>query len=358
MFKQFLPEHIELTNVEITLIILVILVFVLLGIALLLALMTIYLRFRNMAMSKRWRKLEEKWNSIIIQIISEKVPIERLTATIHKSEKLYFIQFLMRFAERFTGKEFKIIEQLARPFLPLIVERSQGGNPERRARAIQTLSVLGFDEFSYSIVKSLDDESPMVAMVAARSLARKDYSDYIKFILPRMDRFENWSLNYFSSLLTSFGPGALKEIRNTYGDPAQSSRIRVACMSAMRNLSDLEGVPVAQRVLGETDDIELLATTLRFIKKMGSQKQHDAVRPLIEHKDFIVRANALSALGRIGSTADEVCLKKGLEDDSNWVAVHAAKALLLLGMKRALELIADSNHPRANLANQVLTENV
>ncbi|MFQ6604885.1 MAG: HEAT repeat domain-containing protein [Fidelibacterota bacterium] len=354
--NQYFPDTLEWGSTEITLIVLIILVFILLIIALLLGLMVIYLRYRNQAAYKRWSRLEKKWNGLINQILTGNMEPERLLKTVHKSEQLYFIQYLMRFAERFSGKEMAIIEELARPMLPAIVKRTVGGDPERRARAIQTLSVLGFDEFSYAIVKGLDDPSPLVAMVAARSLARQDYPEYIKFILPRLDRFENWSMNYFSSLLTSFGRDALPDIRRTYQDESQTIRTRVACVSAMDNLSDLQGIEIAGEVITSTEDVELLAASLRYIKKMGSHDLHDRVVSLVDHPDFIVRAHAISALATIGSREDETRLMLGMGDESNWVAHHAVAAMKSLGMTRLLEAIADSNHPRRELALQVLHE--
>ncbi len=353
---KYLPNNQELGNTEITLLFLIILVFVLLIISLFLGIMVIYLRYRNQAAFKRWNRLENKWNTIMTQILAGNMEPERLVKTVQKSERLYFIQYLMRFAERFSGREMKVIEELARPILPSIVKRTVGGDPERRARAIQTLSVLGFDEFSYAIVKGLDDPSPMVAMVAARSLARKDYPEYIKFILPRLDRFENWSMNYFSSLLTSFGRDVLPDLRRTYADERQTIRTRVACVSAMENLSDLKGVGIAGKVIASTDDVELLAASLRYIKKMGSRDLHDVVVKLVDHPDFIVRAHAISALGSIGSEEDETRLMIGMGDDSNWVAHHAASAMKSLGMTRLLKAIAESYHPRRELALQVLRE--
>lgn len=337
-------------------VVVVILVIAFLFMSLFLALGTIYLRIRNIITARYWSRLEKKWNFAIMQIIAGELPNEAIHSLVRRSERPYFVQFLMRYEERFSGQERKTIVLMAKPYLKLIARSATNINPERRARSVQILATLGFDEYSRAIVGALRDNSPLVSMVAARSLSRSGNAEYIKHILPVMDRFENWSMNYFTSLLAGFGTDALPEIRKMYDGKTHSSRIRIACISAMRVLSDIEGIPLAQKVLRKSNDVELITATLRFIKKMGSPEQHDAVERLLDHEEFIVRANAISALGQIGSSSDEDRLVRGFEDESSWVAVHAAKALKKLDMKHVLKHIAESMHPRANLVHQMLVE--
>ena len=67
----------------------------------------------------------------------------------------------------------------------------------------------------------------------------------------------------------------------------------------------------------------------------------------------IVRARVASVLGRIGAAEDIAKLIAAFDDPSPWVALRAAEAL---HERRdpALADLAESGHPRAALARQML----
>ena len=106
----------------------------------------------------------------------------------------------------------------------------------------------------------------------------------------------------------------------------------------------------------EEHDREILAASLRLLGSVGQPEHLPAVRQMITSSDFVVRAAAVSALGNVGGSEDMTLLHTACEDDSRWVAIHAARALRDAGHVDSLQQLAASGRARATLAMQVLSE--
>jgi len=66
---------------------------------------------------------------------------------------------------------------------------------------------------------------------------------------------------------------------------------------------------------------------------------------------------AIRALGRFGVAEDLAPLERAARDDpSPWVAIAAGRALKEAAGEEALEALAGSDHPRAALGLQVISE--
>jgi len=320
------------------------------------ALVTVHLRLRNMRMAKRWQRLEAEWEPIVLDfLVGERTP-EAVRERIKQKDSLYFLDFLLRFAQRLRGQEATAITQLAEPYLPALVAHVKKGDPTRRARAIQTLSLLGLDRYPEVVIAALDDSSPLVAMIAARALARKDHPEYAELILDKLHRFENWSRSYLVSMLTSVGPEVAPALRKTLADPEKPLGIRAVSADTLRSLNDLEAADLATRLLGNETNRDLIAAALRLLAEVGRPEHLEPVRRLCNSEDFVVRAQALRALGRLGGTEDLQLLRQGADDDSSWVALHAARGLREAGGEQLLHELSATEHPRSNLARQVLAE--
>ena len=81
------------------------------------------------------------------------------------------------------------------------------------------------------------------------------------------------------------------------------------------------------------------------------------IRPFAYAEAPHVRAAALRALGALGGAeGDLALLRRGLDDPSPWVAIHAARGLRESGCEEELEVLARSGSPRAPVAGEVLQE--
>ncbi|MDH3456596.1 MAG: HEAT repeat domain-containing protein, partial [Gemmatimonadota bacterium] len=112
----------------------------------------------------------------------------------------------------------------------------------------------------------------------------------------------------------------------------------------------------AARVLEDETDRELVTAALRLLAAIGREEHLPLVRKAAKSDDFLVRAQAATALGHLGQREDMAFLRDACEDDSQWVALRAARALRDAGEVERLTELADSDRPHAVLALQVLSE--
>ena len=138
-------------------------------------------------------------------------------------------------------------------------------------------------------------------------------------------------------------------LRNRQFEP----RVRGVAAEALRELNDYESADVAADVLADATDRDLLVSTLGLLAHVGRADQVTTIRRLLTAEEPIVRSRAMSVLGRIGTAGDMPTLEAALDDPSPWVALRAAEALLEAGSP-VLERIAGTDHPRADLARQLL----
>lgn len=339
-----------------TLIFLTIFIFVFFLLSVGLAVYTVLLRLINIHRMQRWRVLESRWENQLLDILSGVGSVDDLNALVKKKDRLYFIDFLQRYARLLKGNEVVILKGLAHPFLPLIQIRLKARDAERRARAVQTLSLLGLKSYIEDIIQALDDPSPLVAMVAARSLANPDQPELIQPVLERLHRFENWSQAYLTSMLVSVGPSIIPQLRNDLANPQIPEDVRTIICDALKNFNDFPSADIADSILTQSAGLELTAACLRLLSRTGRPCHLLNIRRLTDSPDDVIRIQAIRALGHLGDSNDRPSLAKAVLDASPWVALQAAKGLLETGGMEELKEIAASRHDRAILAQQVLLE--
>ncbi len=316
----------------------------------------IWLRVRNHIRAGQWADREDRWTGLTLEAVVGERTVEEIAERVGAGERLPFLDFLQRYARRLTGRERDRVRQLAVPFLPALQPLLEARNVHRRARAVQTLGTLGLAAQAKVLARAVDDESPLVSMLAARALAGQGLSDHAQPILANLDRFEPWGSEYVTSLLVSLGPVAAPDLRRVMVDADRPPRIRSLAVDALRGLHDLDAVEPASKVLEGETNTDIVAALLRLIAVLGGPAQLALVRERLDDPDFAIRAEAYSALGVLGSPEDDPILEEGLEDPSPWVALRTARGIRDRGRVAKLKHVSESDHPGRVAAAQVLAE--
>jgi HEAT repeat protein len=312
------------------------------------------LRISNDAKARRWGHLEKLWEPVSLDVVVGLAPPERLWALVSPPDRLRFVNYLLRFAKRVSGSERRIVDELAAPYLDLLLHQLARRTPERRARAVQTLSTLGSRRYTEAILTALDDPSPLVAMVAARSLARTGTPEYAAGILSRMHRFDQWRPSFLASMLATMGPAVAPSLRAALADPTYAPTVRAVAADALRELNDYVSADAAAWVLEEATDRNLIAATLNLMAHVGRTEHLPAIRRHASSKEPIVRARAIAALGHVGAAEDLPFIVGAFHDDSAWVVLRAGEALIEAGATDKLETLARMETPGARMAQQLL----
>jgi HEAT repeat protein len=324
--------------------------------ALLFAVTASVLRYRNRRKEVHWTAREAKWTAPLMAVLTGEAPPTALWSRIEPGEELYFLDFLLRYARRLRGQSRETLSELAQPYLARVAGRMQRGDADRRARAVETVAQLGFDAHLDGIAASLAAPSPMDSMVAARGFARRRRADHVPLLLAHLSRLQSWSPGQLAALLASMGADAVAPLRAALADAGQPPTLRAIAADALRELRDSEAATVAAHVLEGARDHALIIAALRLIGALSRQEHAAAVHPFCDADEVEVRAAAMDALAATGTAADRALLRRGLDDHSGWVAIHAARGLVEAGDAESLRALIDSDHPRSALARQVLVE--
>lgn len=320
-------------------------------------LVTTWLRAVNRRRDRRRAELQSTWEPVIHAVLAGHRSADDLHARITPRDVRLFLGFLMRYARRLRGAEHDVVVGLAEPYLDVIAVDLRRRSPERRAQALQTLGELGRREYEDRIVEALSDPSPLVAMTAARAVARNFGDGHAERLLRTFERFELWSIPLLVSLLRDTGTASAGALRRVLDDERRPARIRAVAASTLASLSDMPAVEIAARVARHETQIDLVIGALEIIEAVGGAEHLPCVRELLDAPEPAIRGRAVRALARLGGREDATRLRAAIDDDSTWVALHAARSLSAIGRNDLLAELASSDHPRAEAAQEVLREN-
>ncbi len=324
------------------------------ALALLFAAATLALRARNEFRARRWARLEAAWTPRLLELLAGDLAPAALAVEVAGRDRLRFVDFLLRFARRLRGAERETLIALAAPFLDDVAPLARRGSAETRALAVLMLGALGPERHAATVLAALNDPSPLVAMTAARTLARQGHAEHVGAILERLPRFAEWSPGFLASMLAAIGPGAAPALRALLADARRTPGDRFVAAEALRAMHDLEAADPASAVVATASDPDLLAAALRLLGAAGGAAHASTVRAACGSADPIVRAQACAALGAIGSAQDTALLRAALDDSSPWVVLHAARSLRNVGGDAVLRAVAAQ--PGADLVRQAAAE--
>lgn len=316
----------------------------------------ILLRFRHDRRDKLWAELRQMWDAPLLDVLTDRSNIPALRALVPAHRELHFVQYILDYTRRVRGEERRILRETVEPFLGEIARRASHSNPQVRTRAIQTLGLLGLPKYEREVLAGLQDESPIVSFVAARYLARAEFPQYGMAVLDTVPRYDGANFRFLASMLAAIGSSISEQLRERMSDPERPEWERAVMAEALTMQRDPRAGDVAAEVVREAEDPDLAIRLLRLLGTVGHRDHLTAIRFKSTAPDAFVRAQALSALGRVGDERELPVLLAGMDDASPWVALHAARAVRDVGGKDMLFDLAQSSSRYGRLAGQVLYE--
>jgi HEAT repeat protein len=314
----------------------------------------VLLRVRNIRRRRRWARMEMSWEPVILDVLVGERPETDLHDLVQPGDQRYFVDFLLRYTSRLKGEERGTVLQLARPYLPAIASQLNRRSAERRARAVKTLGELDADTYTAQTIAALRDPSPLVAITAARALARHRSPEMVHDLVQGMETFELWHTRFLAAILAELGPDVAPALRGFLEEPQHSARTRALAAATLEQLNDLTAADAAAAVIETEKDVDLLVAAVRLIRKVGSGEHVAAVRRLLDASSPAVRGHAVATLASIGTLDDTSLIQHAVDDESSWVVMHAVRGLKAMGRLDILRELAESDHPRAPAAREIL----
>lgn len=220
-------------------------------------------------------------------------------------------------------------------------ELLQHRNMAQRALAVVALGNMGTPEAWDELVRLSNDENPMLSLLAGRAMLRINPEWAVPILLAQLDHRDDWPMTRIGGIFEE-APAATVESHLhealRMSSPTGASRI----LSLLSLIHVKESWQLLEPLLQPHQSPNLLAAALRAIHE---PRAHAAVLLLVSHHDWVVRAQAVAALGRIGQPGDEKLLMEMLGDPAWWVRYRAACALRNLPFvpRASLEALMNDN---------------
>ncbi len=217
----------------------------------------------------------------------------------------------------------------------------------QRLMAIVTLGHLRQEIVWDELQMIVQHSNTMLSLAAARALLQINAAAALPTLLPLMDSRSDWPVTRVANLLKEAGADVI------------SQPLAHAAETAPRLIRYLEVahrdvvVPTVRRLMASTHDEQVLQACLPLINDPADVI---IVRACLLHPQWLVRVEAVAALGRVGTAEDEAGLAALLSDPQWGVRYRAAHSLATLpasNVPQLQRLAAAQTNP---FAHDILTE--
>lgn len=286
------------------------------------------LRLRLIARQARERRFADLWQPALVACVDE-VP-ERLPA-LAPGEAERFLMLWNRMHESLRGPAKDRLNALARRAGADRVAAAFLASRDlaRRLLGILTAGNLRERPALGALEAALADERAVVSLSAAHALIRIDAGATLPRVLGIVAARPDWAIPRVIAILNEAGPeqvsaplaralvaaltrsGAVAEVTRLLrlAPAARPGAVRAPVRYLLQRVAEPEAIAAALAALEDPADAEY-------------------ARRHLSHPAHFVRVQAVKALGRIGSAADQALLVKALGDRSWWVRYRAAKTLI------------------------------
>jgi HEAT repeat protein len=295
----------------------------------------LWLQIRRQRRHRFRIRCHQRWEQEIVDYLydgkRDTTPFQQLSP----DETALFTPFLLRVLGTLAGSEGESVREL---YVRLglsrdLAARLRSRSPKVRAQAALEVGSFQVEEHYPRLLALLSEKVPFVAYSAARGLSG---SHRIEFSGPVVDWVHNQDVLQQERLLwlfegfgEAFLPWLEDRLRQDRSAPlAQRDRITYA-LTAQSTRSVGDG-SFLLAMLGE-NQIEVQAATLKALGALGNPDHLQAVLPFAHHADWILRAQAVKAIGVLAGRQAVPLLLQGLCDSVFDVRRNSAQALARLG---------------------------
>lgn len=321
----------------------------------------IVLHVRRARAKKRKQQLEARWAPRLDAILAGTAPFSALDDLVASDEDEAVLAFLQQHVQEAPPADRECIQRVAYPFFTLVPPPLAARRAEQRAYRLHRLSQLNGPNVDATLRAALHDASPFTAMVALRALIRRDKMGLRAdepplppLVMGSLPRFKDWRQASLAALIAQV-EGIARPLRRQLANDAAATWVRVLAARSLQHLADRAAAPIAVTLLQRDTDLPLQTASLRLLEAVGDRSHVPLLRQLCGSDNEVIRIRALSTLAHVGAADAVPYLEQALDDPSRWVARQGALGLLRLGHPNILHTLAESSHPRAALARQVLT---
>jgi HEAT repeat protein len=343
----------------------------LLAIILMLLAAIIVRRVRYDRYRRRYQARTRIWEPLFFSYLEGEDTGGRIAATLRTEEDyLSFVEFITFYLKNLSGEEAQAIADLAfrtgvsrRLYADLKSRRSK-----RRAVAATTLGLLNDRNVLPYLKRMLEDRDPYLVYAGAYGIAcLREYSLFMPVMRTLLSRTP---ITYegASELLVRFGEGICPTLADILrealarhervseregeilggegpakenglkespgGEPGSGFKVDLGDFVEVSMLVDILGYfryadagELLLQVMEKSGDEEITIHVLKAVVRLRTPQAAHRIAPLLDHPNWVIRSQAIRALGVLGEKMYRPDIQARLQDRQWWVRHYAAQAL-------------------------------
>ncbi len=197
--------------------------------------------------------------------------------------------------------------------------------------AINTFGNLREQKAYDKIKKLIYHRDPIISLWAWRALFRINFEETLKNHFSMIVERKDWSPTFVAKILLEmdkdlFSAPLVQLVEESYEkNIGERQMARLVSYLTITHISSFS--PLIHKMLGESDQTEVIIACLRLVK---SDESLERVRELMRSERWEIRLQVVQTLGRLGHAEDVELLLQALNDLDWWVRYRAASALLIM----------------------------
>lgn len=331
------------------------------GLLLLIAVLLLAIIVRRVRYEHYQRRYEARarvWEPLFFAYLEGEKTETSIAATLKKSEDYdAFVKFITFYLKSITGEELHALTDLA--FQTGVVERLHedlrgGRGKKRRAVAAITLGLMEDKDVLPHLRLMLDDSDPYLVYAGAYGIAC--LREFGLFMLVMRTLLAKTPITYegASELLVRFGEGICPILTGILRDalirheredgnfsqeaiPMESLHVRLEDFIEVSILVDIignfiytEAGDLLLQVMEASDEDEVAIHVLKALVRLKIPGAASRIVPLLAHPNWVIRSQAVRALGALREGKYQREIETCLNDDQWWVRHYAAQTLQAL----------------------------
>jgi len=317
-------------------------IFVLVGLVFLLFVYAVFLRLIKNRRDAYYRTKSERWEQTLLEYLT--VPDTVVTQEIMDVEPedwLVFGEFIEQYLVDLAGEDYDSIIELLYTvdFHSMLVYALDKSDEWETTYAIYLLGVMKYQKAEVLLMKYIVSQSSVVSMVAFEALQKTGSRKNIDRVIKAVLNSDFFSSTKVSEIILGYGDSILPLLVSLLVDISIHEKGRRVILDVLAERNAVMALPVILKLAHENKSVEIQIGCIKALGKFGGPESTSFLSFSLSSPNWIIRSQAVKAIGNITSPLIVPELAMRLQVDENyWVKLYSAEAMKNFGDRGRNEL--------------------
>ncbi len=280
---------------------------------------------------------------------------DEIKKTIHPQDYHYFQRYLQETISTIEDIDVSAEKKIAEVsgFIDYLTKRIENSKKWEKVIAVRVLSYFRDSKNIPLFQKILKEETfPQAIYAAGMGLALCKESDSFRTVGSRIWEMSEHNQEALLVILNIYGEAVAPDVHDILREGRLADEGKMVSTRFLSECHYKEAVPTIVRMLQVENSQQVIASLLNALKHLGDKSVLNDVLPFLEHKNFILRIEALHVVAEAGGVVYLQHIERHLNDENWWVRREAAQAMAGMGKKgiSRLKAVARENNESPRIA--------